>query len=84
MLDGSTYPSLKLVHYVFGKINYGGLKCNSLYLGLVLPSSGWQSLIMIENVTPQFEAYIMMVIYDCKYFIEQSTEQGLIYQNIID
>ncbi len=29
---------------VFGKINYGGLKHNSLYLGLVLPSGGWQSL----------------------------------------
>jgi hypothetical protein len=39
-LDGSTYPSQKLVHYVFGKINYGGLKHNSLYLGLVLPSGG--------------------------------------------
>ncbi len=39
-LDGSTYPGLKLVHYVFGKINYGGLKHNSLYLGLVLPSGG--------------------------------------------
>jgi hypothetical protein len=34
------------VHYVFGKINYGGLKHNSLYLGLVLPSGGWQSLIV--------------------------------------
>jgi hypothetical protein len=39
-LDGSTYPSLKLVHYVFGKTNYGGLKHNSLYLGLVLQSGG--------------------------------------------
>jgi hypothetical protein len=39
-LDGSTYPGLKLVHYVFGKINYGGLKHNSLYLGLALPSGG--------------------------------------------
>jgi hypothetical protein len=26
------------VHSVFGKINYGGLKHNSLYMGLVLPS----------------------------------------------
>ncbi len=34
-LDDSTYPSKKLVHSVFGKINYGGLKHNSLYLGLV-------------------------------------------------
>jgi hypothetical protein len=33
------------VHSVFGEINYGGLKHNSLYLGLVLPSGGWQSLI---------------------------------------
>ncbi len=39
-LDGSTYPGEKLVHSVFGKINYGGLKSNSLYLGLVLPSDG--------------------------------------------
>ncbi len=38
MLDGSTYPSEKLVHSVFGKINFGGLKHNSLYLGLILPS----------------------------------------------
>jgi hypothetical protein len=28
------------VHSVFVKINYGGLKHNSLYLGLVLPSGG--------------------------------------------
>jgi len=33
------------VHSVVGKINYGGLKHNSLYLALVLPSGGWQSLI---------------------------------------
>ena len=39
-LVGSTYCSLKLVHSVFGKLNYGGLKHNSLYLGLVLPSGG--------------------------------------------
>ena len=26
------------MHSVFGKINYGGLKHNSLYLGLVQPS----------------------------------------------
>jgi hypothetical protein len=37
-LDGSMYLGKKLVHSVFGKINYGGLKHNSLYLGLVLPS----------------------------------------------
>jgi hypothetical protein len=40
MLDGNTYPSEKLVHSVFGKINYDGLKHNSLYLGLVLSSGG--------------------------------------------
>ncbi len=34
---------------VFGKINYGGLKHNSLYLWLVLPSGGWQSLIDFGN-----------------------------------
>ncbi len=28
-LDGSTNPGNKLVHSVFGKINYGGLKHNS-------------------------------------------------------
>jgi hypothetical protein len=39
-LDGSTYPCKNLVHSVFGKMNYGGLKHNSLYLGLVLPSYG--------------------------------------------
>jgi hypothetical protein len=45
VLDGSTYPCEKAVHSVFGKINYGGLKHNSLYLGLVLPSGGRQSTI---------------------------------------
>jgi hypothetical protein len=39
-LDGSAYPGQKLVHSVFGKMNYGGLKHNSLYLGQVLPSGG--------------------------------------------
>ncbi len=37
-LDGSTYPGQNLVHSVFSKINYGGLKCNILYLGLVMSS----------------------------------------------
>jgi hypothetical protein len=36
------------VHSVFGKINHGGLKHNSLYMGLVLPSGGWQSLIVLS------------------------------------
>ncbi len=31
------------MHSVFGKINFGGLKRNGLYLGLVLPSGGRQS-----------------------------------------
>jgi hypothetical protein len=39
-LNGSSYSGLKLVHSIFGKINYGGLKHNSLYLGLVLRSGG--------------------------------------------
>ncbi len=39
-LYGSTYPVLKLMHSVFGKINYGGLKHNSFYSGLVLSSGG--------------------------------------------
>jgi hypothetical protein len=38
--DGNMYPGEKLVHSVFGEINYGGLKHNSIYLGLVVPSSG--------------------------------------------
>ncbi len=49
-LDGSTYPGSKLVHSVFGKINYGGLKHNNLYLGLVLPSGGWQRLIKFSPI----------------------------------
>ncbi len=40
VLDGSMYPSQMLVHSVFGKIHYGGLKHDSLYLELVLPSGG--------------------------------------------
>jgi hypothetical protein len=40
VLDGGTYPVQKLVHSVFGKINYDNLKHNSLYLGLVLPYGG--------------------------------------------
>ncbi len=39
-LDGSTYPGEKLVHSVFCKINYCGLKHNNLQLGLVLRSGG--------------------------------------------
>ncbi len=39
---------------------------------------------MIENVTPQFGAYLTMVIYDCKTFTVQPTEQGPIFQNIMD
>jgi hypothetical protein len=46
-LDGSTYPDQKLVHSVIGKINYGGLKYNSLFLGLVLPFGGCQSVIRV-------------------------------------
>jgi hypothetical protein len=38
------------VNSVFGKINYGVLKHNSLYLGLVLPSGGWQSLIGLWKI----------------------------------
>ncbi len=30
-------------------MNYGGLKHNTLYLGLALPSGGWQSLIAAKN-----------------------------------
>ncbi len=40
MLDGSTYPAKRLVHYIFRKIDCGGLKHNSLYLVLLLPSVG--------------------------------------------
>ncbi len=39
-LDGSTYPCLKPEHSILGIIYYGGLKHNSLYFGLVLPSVG--------------------------------------------
>ncbi len=41
------------MHSVFGKINYDGLKHNSLYLGLVLPSGGRQSLIGMINIAEQ-------------------------------
>ncbi len=34
-----------------GKINYGGLKHNNLYLGLVVPSGGWQSLIAVCSIS---------------------------------
>ena len=37
------------MHSVFGKVNYGGLKHNSLYFGQVLPYGGWQSLIDFGN-----------------------------------
>ncbi len=47
------------MHSVFGKINYGGLKCNSLYLGLVLQSSGWQSLIeRMPNIFPSIHTFL--------------------------
>ncbi len=32
-LDGSTYPGIKLLRSLIGKIYYGGLKRNSLYFG---------------------------------------------------
>ncbi len=35
-----------------GNTNYGGLKHNSFYLGLVLPSGGWQSLISVKWKLP--------------------------------
>ncbi len=38
------------MHSVFGKINYGDLKPNSVYLGLVLPSGGCQSLIRLRFI----------------------------------
>ncbi len=38
------------MHYVFGKINYGCLKHNSLYLGLMLPPGGLQSLISLKKL----------------------------------
>jgi hypothetical protein len=51
-------PVKKLVHSVFGKINYGSLKHNSLYLGLVLPSG--------PNVIKLFTA-VLYTIYSSKH-----------------
>ncbi len=62
-LDGSTYPSKKLVRSALGKINYGCLKCNCLYLGLVPLTGKWQSLIqnlkMLSNL--KFKKWIIWV-----------------------
>ncbi len=44
------------MHYVLGKIYYGGFKHNSLYLGLVLPSGGWQSLISYQGIELEHRA----------------------------
>ncbi len=44
------------MHSVFGKINYGGLKHNSLYLGPVLPSGGGQSL--IRHHTQRYDTHL--------------------------
>jgi hypothetical protein len=44
-LGGSTYPSSKLVRYSLCKKILVVMKHSNLYLGLVLPSGGWQSFI---------------------------------------
>ncbi len=46
------------VNSVCGKINYGGLKHNSSYLGLVLPSGGSQSLIAINFLPQQSTSFL--------------------------
>ncbi len=45
-LGDSTYPGEKLVHFSLCKIFLVVMKHSNLYLGLVLPSAGWQSLIV--------------------------------------
>jgi hypothetical protein len=62
-LDGSTYPGQKLVHSVFGKINYGGLKHNSLYMGLVLPSGVLQSLIRVPFYKTFYVCNLQMFVH---------------------
>ncbi len=50
-LDGCTYPSLKLVPSSLCKKIVSCMKCNNLYSGLVMPSSGWWSPITLSVVT---------------------------------
>ncbi len=45
-LGGSTYPGKKPVRPSLCKIILVVMKHSNLYLGLVLPSGGWQSLIV--------------------------------------
>jgi len=56
------------VHSVFGKINYGCLKHNRLYLGLVLPSGGWQSLVENKrtdvNLNAKTPAFDRTIVYN--------------------
>jgi hypothetical protein len=59
------------VHSVFGKINYGGLKHNSLYLALVLPSGGWQSLIIYNN---DFTSIIDIYFYETLFTLIQNNK----------
>jgi hypothetical protein len=46
-LGGGTYPGLKLVHSFLCKKFLVVMKHSNLYLGLVLPSGGGQSLIIV-------------------------------------
>ncbi len=63
------------MHSVFGKINYGGLKHNSLYLGLVLPSGGWQSLILKVLLFYNNSLKWIVTEKDLAYFEPQSVKQ---------
>jgi hypothetical protein len=52
------------VHSVFGKINYGGLKHNSLYLGLVLPSGGDRASLKCEGLKVKI-VHALVFLRDC-------------------
>jgi hypothetical protein len=75
-------PIKKLVHSVFGKINYGGLKHNSLYFGLILPSGGWQSLIAMEQRTLKNVNYCWNT--ELSFYLETSGGQNFnLYLNVV-
>ncbi len=65
------------MHSVFGKINYGVLKHNSLYLGLVLPS-GYCTINVNDDPSIIIKWSLKLidaargVIYDCHIFIVQA------------
>jgi hypothetical protein len=67
-LGGSTYPGWKLVHSPLCKKKLVVIKHSNLYLGLVLPSGGWQCLISQYDWSHSAESQNDIHSAKCRYF----------------